>query len=94
MPKRHKIDTLLLAVTLFSVSGAVLAYNIYSSDGGGVTVSLSELIEQGTAVSVSLIHEHAEANLTKDDTVYTSAEPTSVSGAGTLLPPIVTPPTE
>ena len=89
MSKRRKADTFILAGALFVTTGAILAYNIYSSDGGDVSVSLSELLHEDT-VSASLISECAAANLDKGDTVHTSASPTKPP----LLPPIVTPPIE
>lgn len=91
MSKRHKIDTLLLAVALFVTSGAVLAYNVSTSDGGGISVSLSELTASD-AVSVSLIHDAAAENLL-NDTVLVGAVPEEAP-VGATLPPIVTPPTE
>ena len=94
MSKRRKIDTILLAVTLFATSGAVLAYNIYSSDGGSITVSLSELVAQEPTASAALMHPCAQANLESGSTVYASTEPEPVPGVGAVLPPIVTPPTE
>ena len=39
---RKKIDTIMLAVALFCISGAVLAYNLGTADGD-IAVSLSEL---------------------------------------------------
>lgn len=91
MSKRRKIDTFLLAAALFVTSGAVLAYNIATSDGGGVSVSLSDLTEND-AVSVSLIHDAAAENL-QNDSILVNTEPAD-SPVGATLPPIVTPPTE
>lgn len=90
MPKRRRIDTFLLAGALFVTTGAILAYNIYSSDGGDVSVSLSDLLSKDT-VSASLLSECAASHLSEDETVYTSVMPTKHP---TLLPPIVTPPIE
>ncbi len=91
MSKRRKIDTLLLAVALFVTSGAVLAYNVITSDGGGISVSLSELT-MDDVVSVSLIHDAAAENL-QNGTVFVGAVPEEAP-VGATLPPIVTPPTE
>ncbi len=91
MSKRRKIDTFLLAAALFVTSGAVLAYNIATSDGGGVSVSLSDLTEND-AVSVSLIHDAAAENL-QNDSILVNTTPTDAP-VGATLPPIVTPPTE
>lgn len=95
MLKRRKIDTFLLAAALFVISGAVLTYNVLTSDGGGISVSLSDIIENN-AVSVSLIHDAAAENL-QSDTVFVGAVPEiapSEAAVGATLPPIVTPPTE
>lgn len=93
MSKTRRSDTFLLAAALFITSGAVLFYNIATSDGAGVTVSLSELVQTEDALSVSLMHEAAAQNLLSGDTVYTGTVPTEAP-TGALLPPIVTPPTE
>ncbi len=95
MLKRRKVDTLLLAAALFVTSGGVLAYNVITSDGGGISVSLSELTMDG-AVSVSLIHEAAAENL-QNGTVFVGTTPKAAPNeapVGATLPPIITPPTE
>ncbi len=91
MSKRHKLDTFLLAAALFLTSGAVLAYNILTSDGAGISVSLTDLVEND-AVPVSLIHDAAAENL-QNNSILVNAEP-SDTPVGATLPPIVTPPTE
>ena len=91
MSKRKNTDTLLLAAALFLTSGAVLTYNILTSDGGGISVSLTELAEND-AVSVSLIYDAAAENL-QNDSIPVNAEPSNIP-VGATLPPIVTPPTE
>ena len=95
MLKRRKIDTFLLAVALFVTSGAVLAYNILTSDGGGISVSLSDIIENDS-VPVSLIHDATMEHIL-NDTVLVGAVPESAPSealVGATLPPIVTPPSE
>ena len=95
MPKRHKSDIFLLVAALFVTSGAVLAYNVATSDGGGISVSLSDIVEND-AVSVSLIYNAAEENL-QNGAVLVSVTPDaapSESPVGATLPPIVAPPTE
>ena len=95
MSQRRKADTLLLTAALFAISGAVLTYNVLTSDGGGISVSLSDLTASD-AVSVSLIHDAAAENL-QNETVFVGATPESVpkeAPVGATLPPRVTPPTE
>lgn len=92
MSKRHGIDTVILAAALFLTTGAVLFYNIKSSDGGSVSVSLSDLMEKDT--SASLVSECAAAHLSKEKSVYTSAAADDSNPFDYLLPPILTPPTE
>lgn len=92
MPKRHRLDTVLLAVALFATTGAVLAYNIYSSDGGGISVSLSDMIR--TEKSSELLITECAVEILENGTLYTSAAPEDAATLPTLLPPIVTPPAE
>ncbi len=93
MSKRHGIDTVILAAALFLTTGAVLFYNIHSSDGGSVSVSLSDLLESDEAAG-SLVNEYAAAHLSEEKSVYTSVEADAENPFEYLLPPIVTPPTE
>lgn len=93
MSKRLKVDTVILAAALFLTTGAVLFYNIKSSDGGSISVSLSDLLE-GDSTSASLVSECAAAHLSEEKSVYTSAAADAVNPFDHLLPPIVTPPTE
>ncbi len=92
MSKRHGIDTVILAAALFVTTGAVLLYNINSSDGGSVSVSLSDLVEgEGSG---SLVSESAAVHLSQEKSVYTSVAADAEKAFEYLLPPIVTPPTE
>lgn len=92
MSKRRLSDTAILAVALFATTGAVLAYNIYSSDGGSVSVSLSDMIR--TEESANMLITECAAELLENGTVHTSTAPEDAPTLPTLLPPIVTPPTE
>ena len=93
MSKRHGIDTVILAVALFLTTGAVLFYNIRSSDGGSISVALSDLVDTEKDVG-SLVSECAAAHLSQEKSVYTSAAADAQNPFEYLLPSIVTPPTQ
>lgn len=72
MPGNYrKIDKIMLAVLLFTVSGAVLAYNLHTADDGTMAVSLTELLRP----SASAVSDHAAAHILARDSVFTSAAP-------------------
>lgn len=87
----RKIDRILLAAALFTVSGAVLAYNLHTAGGGELAVSLSELAAYGTQ-EASAVSDSAAANLMARDSVYTAAAPSAAVRGYELLDPIVTRP--
>ena len=97
MKKRQKFDTVILALTLFAVSGGILAYNIHTMESGELAVSLHDLVRYNDSEK-SAISSFTEANLLQHDSIFTGAAPsetpedTAVSNK--LLPPIVTPPAE
>lgn len=94
---RKKIDAILLAVALFCISGAVLAYNITIADGE-IAVSLSDLANYNrqteSAMSVysrNLINN----NLTKgDDSAVPAAAEAGLIRSYELLEPIIKNPSE
>ena len=43
---RQRGKTVLLACLLFALSGAALAYNLWTADGGDIAVSISDLVDQ------------------------------------------------
>lgn len=43
---RRRGNSVLLACLLFALSGAALAYNIWTADSGDVAVSISDLVDQ------------------------------------------------
>ncbi len=81
----------MLTVTLFALSGACLAYNLYTSESGDVAVSLSELVSIEYA-EASAISEYSAANLMNDEIIAVDAIPVEPSRSYELLEPIVTPP--
>ncbi len=91
MYKHRKIDHILLAVTLFAISGACLAYNIRTAESGDISVSLSELVDYD-AEKASAISDYAVANIAHNDAVAAAAKPATPPTSYELLPPIITPP--
>ena len=91
MYKHRKTDHILLAVTLFAISGACLAYNVRTAESGAISVSLSELIEF-EAEKASAISEYVASNISYRDAVAVAAPPTAPPSSHELLPPIITPP--
>ena len=89
--KSRRFDTFMLAVALFTVSGACLAYNLRTAESGEIAVSLSELVRYDS-VKASAVSDIAAANLLADDSIPVAAEPTAPMRTYELLPPIVTPP--
>ncbi|MBQ8510525.1 MAG: hypothetical protein IJ493_11525 [Clostridia bacterium] len=73
--KKNRLDAVMLAATLFAVSGAVLIYNLRTMESGEIAVSLSDLMESGTAVSASAVSDMAAANIEALDAVAVAAEP-------------------
>ena len=86
--KHRKIDRIMLAVSLFTVTGAVLAYNLQTALGGTLTVSLSDLHESVHPL-VSAISDSAAAHLTARESVYTAAKPSEPPRDYVLAEPIV-----
>lgn len=91
MHKQRKADHILLAVALFAISGASLAYNIRTAESGDISVSLSELVEY-EGEKASAISEYTAANITYSDAVAAAAKPAAPPSSYELLPPILTPP--
>ncbi len=89
--KRRKFDNVILAVMLFALSGASLAYNLYTAESGDVAVSLSELVST-EYTEASAISEYAAANLMNDESIAVDAAPIEPPRSYELLDPIVVPP--
>ena len=96
MKKHPKLDTFILLLALFLISGGMLAYNIRTVESGELTVSLHDLIYDSKE-DHSAISPHAEANLISHESVFTGTSPNELpedTSASVLLPPIITPPAE
>lgn len=93
---RKKIDTIMLAVALFCISGAVLAYNLGTADGD-IAVSLSELAGYRRESAISVYSQQAIAAseaFETEEAVEADNTPSAPLRTYELLPPIVTAPTE
>lgn len=97
---RRRIDTILLAIALFCISGAVLAYNI-STVNGDIAVSLSELAEYNreserllSVYSENVINTSLSEDSETKDVAVNAAAGESMKRSYELLNPIVTNPSE
>ena len=90
MSSYRRLDKIMLAAALFTVSGAVLAYNIGTAESGKISVSLADITAYHPA-EVSLLSEAAEANLLTGGSVFTAAAPAEAPRGYELLDPIVHP---
>lgn len=90
MKKRGKTDAVMLALALFSVSGASLAYNLTAAAGDDISVFFSLEAKAGPCEG-ELISEYAAVHIMCEDAVTVWAEP-YLQEESTLLPPIVTAP--
>ena len=90
MSSYRRLDKIMLAAALFTVSGAILAYNIQTAEGGEISITLADITAYQPA-EVSLLSEAAEANLTTGDSIFTAAAPSAAPRDYELLDPIVHP---
>ncbi len=89
MKKHRKLDSVMLAAALFTVSGAALAYNLSTAAGEDISASLSAFSKSDTSTG-SAISECAAANLAFDEeTLAVSAVPNEPRPE--LLPPVILP---
>ena len=97
MKTKTRRDSILLAITLFAVSGMILAYNLHTVDNIGITVSLYELWHHEEGEN-ELISTYTAGNLNSGQSIFTGGTPenppTADSEAIKLEDPIVTPPTK
>ena len=95
---KKRIDTVILALTLFFISGAILAYNIHTVKSGELAVSLYDLVSYTNKTERSAISSFSDANLLSGSSIFTgtvpSVPPDDTAASNELLPPIVTPPAE
>lgn len=92
MRKHPRADNIMLAVALFTVSGAGLIYNLSTAAGEEIAVSLSAIAKTEDARG-SAISEYAAANLTEGEAVAVSVGVTEHVRRD-LLPPVITDPTK
>jgi len=90
MIKRMKLDTVLFAAAMITISGACLAYNIRTAETGELTASLSELAAISDVREIGVVSAAAVARLGYNEAIAVSATPTEVVSERVLLPPVIT----
>lgn len=89
---RRRGKSVLLACLLFVLSGAALAYNIWTADGGDVAVSISDLVDQMRDGDIAVGAHAGESSAQTRETADTDMAPESESPETTPrapLPPVV-----
>ena len=89
---RRRGKSVLLACLLFALSGAALAYNIWTADGGDVAVSISDLVDQMRDGDIAVGAHAGESSAQTGETADTDMTPESESPETTPrapLPPVV-----
>ena len=80
---RRRGNSVLLACLLFALSGAALAYNIWTADSGDVAVSISDLVDQMRDGDIA-VGAHAG-----ESSAQTSESESPETTPRALLPPVV-----
>ena len=89
MKKHHKLDSIMLSVALFTVSGAALSYNLSTAAREDISSSLSAFSRSNVPTG-SAISDYAAVNLTcTEETLAASAVPNEQHPE--LLPPVILP---
>ncbi|MCI6840904.1 MAG: hypothetical protein PUG87_05600 [Eubacteriales bacterium] len=89
---RRRGNSVLLACLLFALSGAALAYNIWTADSGDVAVSISDLVDQMRDGDIAVGAHAGESSAQIEETADTDMTSESESPETTpraLLPPVV-----
>lgn len=89
---RRRGNSVLLACLLFALSGAALAYNIWTADSGDVAVSISDLVDQMRDGDIAVgAHAGESSSQTEEtaDTDMTSESESPETTSRALLPPVV-----
>lgn len=89
---RRRGNSILLACLLFALSGAALAYNIWTADSGDVAVSISDLVDQMRDGDMAVWAHTGESSAQTEETADTDMTSESESPETTpraLLPPVV-----
>ena len=84
---RRRGNSVLLACLLFALSGAALAYNIWTADSGDVAVSISDLVDQMRDGDIAVGAHAGESSAQTEETADTDM--TSETTPRALLPPVV-----
>lgn len=89
---RRRGNSVLLACLLFALSGAALAYNIWTADSGDVAVSISDLVDQMRDGDIAVWAHTGESSAQTEETADTDMTSESESPETTpraTLPPVV-----
>lgn len=89
---RRRGNSVMLACLLFALSGAALAYNIWTADSGDVAVSISDLVDQMRDGDIAVGAHAGESSAQTEETADTDMTSESESPETTpraLLPPVV-----
>ena len=81
---KRRLDTILLAAGLFTLSGAILCYNLATLGGEEIEAAVQAAVQASAKPAGSYLSEAAMAALESDETEVAE---TAVG----LLPPIVVP---
>lgn len=90
------VQTVILAISLFLLSGIGIAYNIYTADEGEISVSVSRFIEywqypKEENSNSSAISYYTKVNILANDSIAVITENSGPSREYELLPPIIIP---
>ena len=72
---RRRGNSVLLACLLFALSGAALAYNIWTADSGDVAVSISDLVDQMRDGDIAVGAHAGESSAQTEETADTKNIP-------------------
>ena len=90
MREHSKFDSIMLAAVLICITGVSLAYNIHSSKGGDIAVSLTDIMDYPKN-EASAVSKYAAAHFIQYESVAVSAEPREYARPYELQGPVVFP---
>lgn len=92
MKKRKNLENFLLASFLIAVSGLGLAYNIYTAEDEGLSVSVSHFTDEWLSPEKGeFLNVYTRNHLTKEDVVSVFATLDEVERGYELLEPVIVP---
>lgn len=82
----------MLIAALFCISGACLAYNLHTAEGGEVSASLHDLVNKRSTEEASVISAAAASNIEAGEYIPAYAVPHEPMRSYELLPALLTQP--